>query len=439
MNNNENYSGWGNFPILSKNQVETLTIKNKQQALQFITSNSDITIQGNGRSYGDSALGKVLLVNKKNNHFLDFDANNGVLHCQSGVLLADIIIFFLPRGWFPAITPGTKFVSIGGAIASDVHGKNHHHVGAFSSCVLEIELMLASGEIVTCSKKENSEIFQATCGGMGLTGFILSAKIQLLAIKSQYIEQVTVKTKSLAETFQFFEKYKDSTYSVAWIDCLAQGENLGRSIITFGEHANDGDLNYRPKKSLNLPFNFPGFALNSLSLKMTNTLLYQRVRKNESRQKVSFESFFYPLDAIHNWNRLYGKRGFLQYQFVLPLENSLEGMTAILNEISRAKKGSFLAVLKLFGEGNDNYLSFPMKGYTLALDFKNEPGTFALFERLDKLVCHYGGRFYLAKDARISKHVFEQNYPHIETFRNFRKTNNMDKTFSSLQAKRLAL
>jgi len=282
-------------------------------------------------------------------------------------------------------------------------------------------------------------MFQATCGGMGLTGLILTAKIRLLAINSQYIEQHTVKTTSLAETFAQFEKHKDKTYSVAWIDCLAQGAQLGRSIITFGEHANDGDLNYRPKRTLNLPFYLPGFFLNSLSLKITNTLLYRRVIKTESRQKVSFDSFFYPLDAIHNWNRLYGAHGFLQYQFVLPLDKSFEGMQAILSEISKTKKGSFLAVLKLFGEANDNYLSFPMKGYTLALDFKNEASTFALFDRLDKLVCDYGGRFYLAKDARVSKHIFEKNYPHIETFRNFRITRSMDKTFLSLQAKRLAL
>ena len=436
---NGTYNGWGNFPKFSRTQSKYFSVESQTQAQQVISISSNVIIRGNGRSYGDSAISNLVLLNNRNNYFLDFDQNSGVLHCQSGVLIADIISTFLPRGWFPAITPGTKFVSIGGAIASDVHGKNHHHVGTFSTCVLELELMLADGEIIHCSKTEHPEIFQATCGGMGLTGFILSAKIQLLAINSQYIEQVTVKTNSLKETFECFEKFKASTYSVAWIDCLAQGAQLGRSIISFGEHANDGDLNLRSGKNLNLPFNLPGFFLNPLSLKITNTFLYQRIRKTQSRQKVSFESFFYPLDAIHHWNRLYGKNGFLQYQFVLPLESSFEGMHAILSEIAKAKKGSFLAVLKLFGEANNNYLSFPMKGYTLALDFKNEPGTFELFERMDQLVCHYGGRFYLAKDARLVKNIFEQHYPHIETFRKLRKSSYMDKTFSSFQSKRLAL
>lgn len=422
---------WGNFPSIAKRH----TVFSENLSL----SHNNIIARGNARSYGDSALAENMLDMRKHNLMLSFDESSGILHCQSGTLLADIITTFLPRGWFPLVSPGTKFITIGGAIASDVHGKNHHKVGSFSECVIDFSLQIPNGTVLTCSKKDNAEFFHATLGGMGLTGVILDATIQLQKVQSQFIEQRTIKTTNLLETFEQFEKHKDSTYSVAWIDCLAKKSAIGRSIITLGEHAHDNNLAYQQKNKLPFPMYAPSFCINTLSIKIFNFLYYQRILKKDSVQQVSIDSFFYPLDGISNWNRAYGKQGFLQYQFVLPIENSYDGMLAVLQEISKSGLGSILTVLKLMGDENQNYLSFPKKGYTLAIDFKNDLKSKKLFETLDKLIIHYGGRFYLAKDARIAKEVFELGYPHIHRFREFRKEQQLSEHFNSLQSQRLSL
>lgn len=299
--------------------------------------------------------------------------------------------------------------------------------------------MLPDGSIVECNRKENTELFRATCGGMGLTGVILDAKISLKKIHSQYILQKTTKTKNLEETFAAFEENKDIPYSVAWIDCLAKNGNLGKCLLMAGDFSDDGELNYSSAKKMNIPFNFPQFLLNSVSVRAFNFLYYEKVRKRISEQKVSIDSFFYPLDAIGNWNRMYGKRGFTQYQFILPKETSFEGMNAVLQKIAASGKGSFLAVLKLYGPANDNYLSFPMEGYSLALDFKIEKGLFEFLDTLDEIVIKYGGRIYLAKDVRVSRKTVEQGYPNIDKFRALRKQYKMEEKFNSFQSRRLWL
>ena len=299
--------------------------------------------------------------------------------------------------------------------------------------------MLSGGEIVKCSKQENVELFMATCGGMGLTGVILDVQISLKKIKSQYINQTTIKTKNLQETFEAFEKYKNSTYSVAWIDCLAEDKNLGRCLLMAGDFSDDGKLDYQTKNKYKVLFNLPPFFLNKLSVKIFNWLYYGRIRKTISKQKVDIDTFFYPLDAIDNWNKVYGEKGFIQYQFILPKEVSLKGLGDVLKEISSSGKGSFLAVLKLYGRANDNYLSFPMEGYSLALDFKIEAGLFELLNDLDKIVLKYGGRIYLAKDARVSKVIFEQGYPKIDKFRLLRQKYKMNEKFNSLQSRRIGI
>ena len=286
---------------------------------------------------------------------------------------------------------------------------------------------------------KNQELFRASCGGMGLTGVILDAKIKLQPISSSLIDQTTIKTKSLSETFEAFERYKDSTYSVAWIDCMAKNSDLGRGLLMIGEHSQEGDLVFASKGKMTMPFDLPSFSLNSYSVKAFNSAYYGKVRKPVSEQKVSLDSFFYPLDAIDHWNRIYGKKGFLQYQFVLPLDQSYQGMEKILARIADSGKGSFLAVLKLFGKGNENWLSFPMEGYTLSLDFKVGSGVFDLFDELDKIVIDHGGRFYLAKDARISKDKFESGYRGIKRFRGLREDQRMNKKFNSLQSKRVGI
>jgi len=274
---------------------------------------------------------------------------------------------------------------------------------------------------------------------MGLTGVILSAKISLKKINSKHINQTTIKTKNLKETFEAFEKYENMPYSVAWIDCLAQNEEIGKCLLMVGDFANDGDLEYKSKKKLTIPFTFPSFALNNLTVKAFNWLYYAKAPDGISKQKVDIDTFFYPLDAIGDWNKIYGSGGFTQYQFILPKESSYEGLKEILGKISASGKGSFLAVLKLYGKANDNYLSFPMEGYSLALDFKIEAGLFELLDVLDEVVVRHGGRIYLTKDVRVSRETFEKGYPFIETFRTFRKENNMDKKLQSLQSKRVCI
>jgi FAD/FMN-containing dehydrogenase len=432
----KNLSSWGNYPTV---QGSILNHPNQKELKAQILKYDDVIPFGNGRSYGDSAL-STYAVNRKPHHlFISFEETTGVLHCQSGVLLADILEFFVPRGWFLKITPGTKLITIGGAIASDVHGKNHHIEGAFSECVQSFELMMAEGQVLVCSKTENKELFQATCGGMGLTGIILEAKIQLKKINSQFINQTTIKTSNLKETFEMFEKNKSSTYSVAWIDCLAKDKALGKCLLMVGDFRDDGNLEYKPKQKLTIPFNFPSFTLNNWTVKAFNWLYYKKVKEKISKQKVSIDSFFYPLDGIGRWNRIYGKKGFTQYQFILPLESSFQGLEEILTTISNSGKGSFLAVLKLYGKANENFLSFPMEGYSLALDFKIEKGLFKLLDQLDEIVVKYGGRIYLAKDVRVKKETFEKGYPKIEKFRAVRKKYQLEKKFNSLQSRRVGI
>ena len=425
---------WGMYPkIKSKN----LKFTNPDELKTILQNDDDYIPYGNGRSYGDSAINHNQIYTKPYNYFLDFDEKNGILHTQSGVLLSEIIEAFVPRGWFLKVTPGTKLITVGGAIASDVHGKNHHTEGCFSSCVKEFNIMLPSGEVKNVQKDD--EFFRATCGGMGLTGVILDAKIELKKINSRYINQTTIKTKNLKETFDAFERYKDMPYSVAWIDCLASGEDIGKCLLMVGDFADDGDLEYKVKKRLNIPFNFPSFTLNKFSVKAFNWLYYNKAKDGVSYQKVDIDSFFYPLDSIKNWNRIYGSNGFTQYQFILPLKNSYDGLQEILTTISNSGKGSFLAVLKLYGKENDNYLSFPLEGYSLALDFKIESGIFELLDKLDDIVLKYSGRIYLTKDVRVSKDTFEQGYSKIDKFREFRRAYSMDKKFNSLQSKRVGI
>lgn len=427
---------WGNYP-----KVENSVYKfdNQETLEKVIRKHDELIAYGNGRSYGDSALSENLIYVKPYNYFLGFDKKNGILSCQAGVLLSEILEVFVPRGWFLSVTPGTKLITIGGAIASDVHGKNHHVAGTFSNWVVDFKMMLPDGKITTCSHEENYDLFKATCGGMGLTGVILEAKIKLKPISSSMIDQVTIKTKNLKETFEAFEAYKAYTYSVAWIDCLAKDDGLGRCLLMVGEHANDRNFEYESKRKVSIPFEFPSFALNNVIVKAFNALYYGKAKEGISKQKVGIDSFFYPLDAIGHWNRIYGKNGFTQYQFVLPLEKSYEGLEKILTKIAASGKGSFLAVLKLFGKGNANFLSFPMEGYTLALDFKIETGLFELMDELDEIVLKYGGRFYLAKDVRVIKETFEEGYKDIDKLRKLRKEYKMDKKFNSLQSKRVGI
>jgi len=434
-----NISGWGQYPSIDAKTLNPLVDRDITNIFMAPGRDDSLIARGLGRSYGDSALAKSVIGMDAMDHFISFDETSGDLRCRAGVSLDQILAVFVPKGWFLTVTPGTKFVTVGGAIASDVHGKNHHVDGTFSNHVSLIRIATVSEGIVDCSRSEYSDLFRATCGGMGLTGVILEATIRLRPIKSGMIEERTVKVGNLDEAVEVFEANQDVTYSVAWIDCVATGANLGRSLVMMGEHADAGELNAHQKGKLSVPFNMPDFLLNPYSVHAFNALYYNRVSKPVSTRTVHYDSFFYPLDGIHQWNRMYGKGGFTQYQFVLPKGTGLEGMRLILQRIADSGRGSFLSVLKVFGKENDNYLSFPMGGYTLALDFKIGPGLFAFLDELDAILADHGGRVYLAKDARMSRACFRRGYPRADQFIRTRARYGADKAFHSLQSQRLGL
>lgn len=440
-----NLTNWGNYPRID---TELKSFASEEELRRIVAAAEVLIPRGLGRCYGDSALGRTVISALNFNRMLHFDGLTGEFACEAGVTFEEILQICVPRGWFLPTTPGTKFVTIGGAIASDVHGKNHHLAGSFARHVRWIDLMLSSGKVVRCSKDHDSELFWATCGGMGLTGIVLRAAFSLVPIETAYIRQETVRASNLDEIMASFEESAGWTYTVAWIDCLKKGEHLGRSIMMRGEHAVPDELlmpaqraeplSLPEKRKLNIPFNLPGFMLNAFTVRAFNALYYGKAPKKKTTSIVDYDSFFYPLDSIHNWNRIYGKRGFTQYQFVLPKASSKEGLRKILNRIASSGQGSFLAVLKLFGE-QEGMISFPMKGYTLALDFPINKGLFPLLDELDQMVLDYGGRIYLTKDVRMAKAVFDRGYAHADAFRSLRHRFDPEGKFASLQSRRLGL
>lgn len=399
-------ANWGLYPTIKANVISPTTILEFQEA---ILSNDEIIARGNGRCYGDASLQSTIISTSKWNKFLDFDRENGIIEVESGVRLDEILETSIAAGFFIAVTPGTKFITVGGAISSDIHGKNHHIDGCFSDHLIHFDLMIETGDVIRCSRNENVNLFWATVGGMGLTGIILSARFMLKKIETAYIRNEAIQAKNLDEIFNLFESSESWTYNVAWLDCLQKGDNLGKSIMLRGEHATFNELPEKLKKNplqvkkklnLTIPFFFPNFALNTLSIKIFNWLYFNKQGKKHLKNYVDYETFFYPLDAVHNWNRIYGKKGFIQYQFVIPKEHGKEGMRNILEKIASSGNGSFLVVLKLFGENNPQaYNSFPMKGYTLALDFKVNDKLEQLINQLDEVVMQYGGRIYRTKDS----------------------------------------
>ncbi len=404
--------------------------------------------RGYGRSYGDAAVNAAGVVDMTRlNRMRSFDPVSGILECESGVSLEEIIDAFLPNGFFLPVTPGTKFVTVGGAIANDVHGKNHHCDGTFSRFVRELELLTASSEVLLCSPESNADIFWATVGGIGLTGCILSAKIQLMRVPSAYISVDYHRCANLDAALAAMEERDGAyPYSVAWVDCLAEGNTLGRSVLMHGRHAEPKDLDRRQADrpyavqtahKLPVPFNFPGFFLNSWSVQAFNNWFYNK-HPDLEHVIVDYDRFFYPLDSILQWNRMYGKRGFVQYQATMPLEHAA-GLTKLLEALSASKRASFLAVLKRFGEQGPGLLSYPFKGYTLALDIPNHGDITQFLRDLDRMVLDHGGRLYLAKDACMSRQSFEAAYPRLSEFRAIKERLDPKGRFSSSMARRLGL
>lgn len=436
-------ANWGNYPVVESDERY---FSYDDQLRQLVRNSDHFIPRGNGRCYGDASLADETINTLKFDKIISFDTQNGILECQSGITLDTLLEVIVPKGWFLPVTPGTKFITIGGAVGSDVHGKNHHVDGSFSNHILEMELILANGEQITCTPTQHVDLFEATCGGMGLTGLITRVKFQLKKIESSYIRQKQVKAANLEEVIRLFDEYSHYTYSVAWIDCLKKGKNFGRSILILGEHAGLADLPEKlrsnplklpPKKQITFPFNLPSWVLNSFTVKLFNFLYYGKNFKKEINNVVGYEPFFYPLDAILHWNRGYGKKGFVQYQFVLPM-NAKEGLVEILQRISDKGLGSFLAVLKVFGK-QESMISFPTEGYTLALDFPVRAGLFEFLDELDEVVLKHGGRLYMSKDARMKPAILKAGYPRLKEFTDIVKKYNPDSKIRSVQSDRLLI
>jgi len=432
----ESISNWGFFPNI---KAEVKRPAASSMVSSVVQNSTQLIARGNGRCYGDSSLQNTVLDTSKLKKFLSFDESLGIIKCESGLLLSEILNLIVPKGFFLPVTPGTKFISIGGALASNIHGKNHHKEGSISEYVKEFELISKTGKKITV-QPENTTLFNETLGGMGLTGIIYSVKLKLKPIESSFIDTTSIKAKNIHELFNLFKENNHFTYSVAWIDCLSKGKKMGRSILMLGEHSklkgsnNSKHLKPHSKKQINIPFKFPDWVLNSFTIKVFNMLFYRKQLKKKINKKVHYDSFFYPLDKLNNWNRIYGKKGFTQYQFVIPFENGEEGMLKILNKISHAGQGSFLAVLKTFGprDQHSSSISFPEEGYTLALDFKLSRKVRKLLDELDKIVLDYNGKIYLTKDSRMSADTFKKMYSKLNY-----STKNSENKFKSLQSERL--
>jgi len=437
-------SGWGRTPVA---ECRVKTARSDRDVAEAL-SEGPMIARGNGRSYGDPALSRGLTLSMAGlDRMLSFDTETGTLVAEAGVLLADIIATFLPRGWFPAVTPGTKFVTLGGAIAADVHGKNHHLDGSFRTCVDWVEVMVDAGAPQRIDQHADPERFDTICGGMGLTGVIVRAAIRLRPVESGWIMQETVPAETIDAAVDIFEANLDAPYSVAWIDCIGHPPRLGRSIVMLGRHARAAELPPRRRRApfdtprrlpLRVPFDLPGFVLNAANLRLFNALYYEMGRRKAGVSLIDWDRYFYPLDSIADWNRIYGRAGFYQFQCALPLETARAALSQMLHDISGAGTGSFLSVLKRFGQGEGRY-SFPFEGYTLALDFPAGDRSQALIERLDRITLDHGGRFYLAKDARLSAETFLAGDPRFAALRDLRRANGWADRFTSLQSERLGL
>lgn len=423
------YASWGRVPASSPDRIVHLT--QRGEALPSVEG--PLLPYGQGRSYGDACLnnGGTLLDTAALNRVLNFDAATGVVRCEAGLSLADLLALAVPRGWFLPVTPGTKFVSVGGAIANDVHGKNHHRDGTFGRFVRRFELWRSDGSKRVCSPDEHADLFRATIAGLGLTGLIRWAEIQLIPLQSDRIDMQRTRFPSLDAFFALnAEANARSRYTVAWIDTTATGSNLGRGLYIEGDHA-PGTLPVPGETTtprLRIPLDAPGGLLNKATVRAFNALYYRQQLQAVVRKQTHYEPFFYPLDALGDWNRLYGKRGFFQYQCVVPPTDGHAAIREILDRIARSGEASFLAVLKTFGDlESPGLLSFPQPGVTLALDFPNRGArTRLLFAELDALVREAGGRLYPAKDACMRAADFQRFYPEWEAF-----SAHIDPSFSS--------
>lgn len=436
--------GWGGTPMcLTEIHEMNIGLPDATQV-----KSRSIIARGLGRGYGDCAINGIGIT--ANCQSLNqFTVADGILDAQAGASIDEVLRVIVPSGYFIPVTPGTKFVTIGGAIAADVHGKNHHKDGSFGNFVVELDLLIADGTTQTISPSINPKLFWATVGGMGLTGVILSAKVQLPAIKTSRIFSTNIVCKNLDVLMnEMIRADEYSKYSVAWVDTLARGKKLGRSILSIGDHAAVTDLDKKLRKtplqySSKQLISFPkiGFSgvINRVTVRMFNALWFYKAKFTKKRKLVSFDSFFYPLDGVRNWNHVYGKGGFVQYQFSVP-DDASDLVGFVLDKLSQQRIPSFLSVLKRFGANGDGLISFPSKGWTLAVDIPTGvAGLGELLDELDAKVVDAGGKIYLAKDARMNPNLVESMYPLLNEFRKVKNEIDPENVFQSNLSRRLGL
>lgn len=419
-------NSWNNYPNVTHSKVEYV---NKLEKVNFNSYKN--LAYGLGRSYGDVCLNEngQIIITRDLNQIINFDNEKGFIKIEGGVSIKEILEKITPNGWFLPVVPGTKFVTIGGAIANDIHGKNHHKFGSFGNYVENLQLLRSNGEILNCSIIENPDYFRATIGGMGLTGIIVSAEIRLLKIESQLLESQTLRYSSLAEYWDINQEFEEKfDYTVSWVDCQTNNKAEIRGIFHSGNHIKE-QLENEAKKDFSIPFPItpPISVVNNFSKKIINQA-YFSLNKKEIKKYQHYKSFFFPLDVIKNWGKAYGPKGFFQYQFVIPSDNGIKGIKEILKEINAYGRIPALGVLKTFGDIKSlGMMSFPRKGITMALDFENKGiKTLDFFNKLDNIVLEYGGALYPGKDSRMSKKMFESSFANLNEFKNY-----IDPNFSS--------
>lgn len=450
----QSLSGWGHYPVV---ETDVARAESREGAIRLAREGRDadaggVLAHGLGRSYGDTALlaGGHVILTRRLDRLLDFDPATGWLHCESGVSYEDLLRVFVPRGFFPPVTPGTQFVTMGGALGCDVHGKNHHRDGSFSTHVRAFELLLSSGDVVRVTRETHPELFRATVGGMGLTGIVLSLELKLTPIANPWIEMESIRVENLDHFFEVSRESQGQTHTVSWIDCTTRGAAMGRGIFMRGHHAAAGVEGGSPgflsrvkdaaPAALDVPLDAPGWLLNHATVRAFNEVYFRKHPKGLKKSVQHYEPFFYPLDAVRRWNRIYGRRGFLQYQLVVPPDPDHRALRAALEAVTASGFASFLAVIKEFGPEDHGFLSFPRPGVTLALDFANHGAPLLdLFERLDAIVMEAGGRVYLGKDARLGRAAFQSMYPEWAAWKAIRDEYDPTGTWRSALGLRLGL
>lgn len=439
MKAHETLSSWGNL-----SPVENALIYRPERpaSIEYIFNEEQkktILALGNMRSYGDVCQNKngAHIRMRRLNRVIHFDKESGIVTAESGMTIMELTDFAISKRFLPPVVPGTGFCTLGGALGNDVHGKNHENSGTFSNHVLAFDLMLPNGEIQNVTPESNADLFNATAGGIGLTGIILSVTLQLKRTESGTLKVKRQQKENLSQLLEGLSMQKDD-YSVAWIDALASGDNLGRGVLETA-HSVGIEVPYDPPEPSSIPFMMPSFALNKYSVKIFNHLYYNRAEACNRETFEDFRNFSFPLDGILNWNRLYGKKGFYQFQCVLPEHNAEAALRHILEKTSSSGSASFLAVLKKMGPEGNGLLSFPKAGYTLALDFPNKKNVITLLKELEDITLKAEGRIYMAKDALISAETFDKMYPNKEKFMDILKKIDPEGRMASDAARRLNL